>query len=125
MGEMPENWRKGSVTSVFKKSKEEKLGSYRPVSLTSVSWKMMEQLILDIIFKQAEEQKFIKNREDGFTEEKLCFTCLVTFYDVTTGWVREETTVDVGYLDFSEAFDTVSHNILVGKLRKCGLVSGQ
>jgi len=29
--------------------------------------------------------------------------------------------MDVVYLDFSQAFDTVSHNILTGKLRKCGL----
>jgi len=28
--------------------------------------------------------------------------------------------VDVAYLDFSKAFDIVSHNILKGKLRKCG-----
>ena len=29
--------------------------------------------------------------------------------------------VDVAYLDCSKAFDTVSHNIITGKLRKCGL----
>lgn len=29
--------------------------------------------------------------------------------------------VGVVYLDFSKAFDAVSHNILVMKLRKCGI----
>jgi len=29
--------------------------------------------------------------------------------------------MDVVYLDFSKAFNTLSHNILPGKLRKCGL----
>ena len=29
--------------------------------------------------------------------------------------------VDVVYLDFNKAFDRVSHNILLGKLRKCGM----
>jgi len=29
--------------------------------------------------------------------------------------------VDVVYLDFSKAFDTVSPDVLLGKLRRCGL----
>jgi len=43
------------------------------------------------------------------------------FYDVTTGWVDGGREVDAVYLDFSMAFDTVSHNIHVMKLRKCGI----
>ena len=39
---------------------------------------------------------------------------------VVTGWVDEGRAVNVAYLDFSKAFDTVSHNILLGKPRKSG-----
>ena len=48
-------------------------------------------------------------------------TNLIIFYDVMAGWVEEGRAVDVVYFDFSRAFDIVSRNILVGKLRKCGL----
>ena len=48
-------------------------------------------------------------------------TNLIAFYNGMTGWVDEGRAVDVVYLDFSKTFDTVSHNILLGKLRKCGL----
>ena len=46
-------------------------------------------------------------------------TNLIAFYDVITGWVDWGTAAHVVYFDFSKAFDTVSHNIHVGKLRKC------
>ena len=36
-------------------------GNYRPVSLTSIPGKVMEQLILDVISKQVEEKKVIRS----------------------------------------------------------------
>jgi len=48
-------------------------------------------------------------------------TNLIACYDGMTGWVDEGRAMDVVYLNFSKAFDTVSHNIHIGKLGKCGL----
>jgi len=94
---------------------------YMPVSLTSIPGKVMEQLILEVINKQVQEKKFIRSSQHGFTKGKSCLTNLIAFYDGMTGWVDEGRTVDVVYLDFSKAFNAASHNILLGKLRKCGL----
>ncbi|PKU44703.1 rna-directed dna polymerase from mobile element jockey-like [Limosa lapponica baueri] len=50
-----------------------------------------------------------------------CQTNLIAFYDGMTGWIDERRAVDAVYPDFSKAFDTVSHSILIAKIRKCGL----
>jgi len=120
-GEVPKDWRKSNVTPIFKKGKKEDPGNYRSFSLTSIPAKMMEQLILEVITKQVEEMKVIRSSQHGFTKGTSSLTNLIAFYDSINGWIDEGREVEVVYLDFSKTFDTVSHNILIGKLRKCGL----
>ena len=43
-------------------------------------------------------------------------TSLINFYDEMTGLADEGRAVDIVYLDFSKAFDTVSHKILIDRL---------
>ena len=69
-GEVPEEWRIANVTLVFKKGKKEAPGNYRPVSLTSVPGKALEQLVLGAISKQLEEKKVMS--QHGFTKGKSC-----------------------------------------------------
>lgn len=65
-----------------------------------------------------EEKKVIRLSQHGFTNAKSCLTNLIAFCDGMTGWVDGGRAMDVVNLVFSKASDTVSHNILIGKLRK-------
>ncbi|KFV87109.1 hypothetical protein N308_06886, partial [Struthio camelus australis] len=58
-GEVPEDWKKAVVTPVFQKGKKEEAGNSRPVSLTSLPGKVMEQLLLKVITKHLEDKKVI------------------------------------------------------------------
>lgn len=49
---------------------------------------------------------------------KSCLTTLTALYDGIAGRVNQGRAEDIIYLNSSKAFDTVSCNIPIGKLRK-------
>ena len=89
--------------------------------LTLVPGKVMEQIISGAIMDQLKVNQGIRPSQHGFTNGRSCLTNLISFYDKVTCLVDEGKAVDVVYLDFSKAFDTVPHSTLVEKLAAHGL----
>ncbi|GAB0175731.1 mitochondrial enolase superfamily member 1 [Grus japonensis] len=106
-GEVPVDWRLASVTPIYKKGWKEDPGNYKPVSLTSVPGKVMEQIISSAITRHIQDNQVIRPSQRGFMKGRSCLTNLI-FYDKVTCLVDERKAMDVIYLDFSKAFDIVS-----------------
>ncbi|KAJ7418259.1 hypothetical protein WISP_59838 [Willisornis vidua] len=69
------------------------------------------------------DQSHVTYRMDKheFKRGRSYLTNLISFYDQITCLVEEQKAVDVVYLDFSKAFNTVTHRILLEKLAAHGL----
>ncbi|KFQ25918.1 hypothetical protein N332_01010, partial [Mesitornis unicolor] len=58
-GEVPADWRLANMMPIYKKGWKEDPGNYRPVSLTSVPGKVMEQIILSAITRHMQDNQVI------------------------------------------------------------------
>ncbi|TRZ06102.1 hypothetical protein HGM15179_021005 [Zosterops borbonicus] len=106
-----------TTTPTYKKVWKEDSGNYRPVSLTLVPRKIMEEIIASAITWHIQDNQGNRPSQHGFRKGRSCLTNLISFYDHVIHLVDEGKTMDVVYLDFTKAFDTVSCRILLKKLK--------
>ena len=120
-GALPNDWREAIVTPVFKKGAKNIAVNYRPISLTSILCKILESIIKKQIVKHFIDEKLFANEQHGFIKGRSVTTQLLKFLDKCIQIYATGGAVDVIYLDFAKAFDTVPHKRLIAKLEAYGI----
>jgi ribonuclease P/MRP protein subunit RPP40 len=120
-GIVPKCWKKANVSPIFKKGPKSEPGNYRPISLTSIIGKLLESIIRDHIVNYLESNNLINYSQFGFRRRRSCLTNLLDFFDKITIEYDKTKSLDLIYLDFRKAFDTVPHNRLLIKLEALGI----
>lgn len=118
-GKVPKVWKTAQVTPLHKKGDKSNPQNYRPISLTCVLSKVYERLLRNHLLQHLEP--FIYKNQHGFMPRRSCMSNLLDCMDYAYDLMDDQGAVDIIYLDFQKAFDTVGHQRLLIKLRNYGV----
>ena len=115
-GIVPDEWKDANVTPIHKSGATDVAANYRPISLTFCVCKVMERFVYDWISTYLRLHSPLHSSQHGFQQSQSCTTQLLEYCNDITLSLDCKECMDVIYLDFSKAFDKISHSLLLLKL---------
>ena len=120
-GVFPKAWLQAGVVPIFKKGSRSDPANYRPVSLTSVLCKILEKIVVKHIIQHVKANNFYSKTQHGFTPQRSITTNLLEVLNRWTEALMHDIPVDIIYLDYAKAFDTVPHCRLIKQIETFGI----
>ncbi|KAJ3640833.1 hypothetical protein Zmor_027371 [Zophobas morio] len=117
-GSFPGRWKRNRIIPVLKKDNPHLLSNYRPISILPNFAKVFEQVLYGCI--DGNVHSYISENQHGFMTGRSTITNLAVLTQDLCESLDRRGQIDVIYTDFSRAFDTISHNILLVKLHRFG-----
>ncbi len=111
-----------STTPVAKSSRTTDPRQFRPISLAPVVFKILETILKEKLLSHLFQISLLTTRQHGFLPRRRTVTNLLSAEETVTRWLDEGDTVDIVYLDFAKAFDSVNHHLRLTKL-KCNEIA--
>ena len=115
---IPTTWTQSDVISLFKPKKgnlKTNAASYRPISLTSIICRMFERIVKNALIPYINPT--LSMFQHGFMNQKSTNDCLYILTSKIQQAFSRKALLPIAFIDFSNAFDTISHNDLLMKIK--------
>ena len=112
-GIVPDKFKLAKLIPVFKKGSQTNLSNYRPISLLIVFNKLLEKLMFNRLADFLEKRYLVYNKQFGFSLHHSTDHAVLSIIDQVQKAIEDRDYPCGIFLDFSKAFDTVNHNILL------------
>jgi hypothetical protein len=120
-GIFPKELKIANIIPIFKSGETDSVGNYRPVSLLSTVSKVFERAFYSRLSSFIKQQKILYELQFGFREGHSTHMAIIQLLEnIITSLDKGEYSAAI-FLDFSKAFDTVNHAILLDKLNHYGI----
>lgn len=118
-GVFPSVLKISSVTPILKSSDPSLVSNYRPISISPHIAIIFESIIFNYLGPKLNH--ILIPQQHGFRTGRSTISCSVSFSSLVYDCISSGAQVDVIFSDFSKAFDTVPHNLLINELDRIGI----
>ena len=116
----PNHWKDATVAPIHKKGSKRMVENYRPVSLLNVLSKILETVIQKQIMQHCQLYQLLPESQHGFMPRRSTLTSIIRSTDHWCSQKEEGKSTGVLLFDLSAAFDTITVDVLIQKLRHLG-----
>ena len=120
-GVFPDDLKLTNVIPLFKADDSMLFNNYRPVSILCVISKVFEKIMFNRLQKFLNDFNILYKNQFGFRRNHSTHMAHIVLMDKIVHALENGECVIGLYLDFSKAFDTVNHAILLNKLEHYGI----
>ena len=111
-GIFPDSLKIAQVTPIFKSCAKDNASNYRPISILPVFSKVLERIMYNTVYNHLDSKGLLYEKQFGFQRNNSTEHAILQLSSFEKG----EYILGV-FIDLSEAFDTVDHQILIKKLQ--------